>query len=59
MKVIYSNQMFPCSSIFSLVGVAYTNVAWFAYMMRPNVDKSTFILLDKTPFENDHTLSNW
>mmetsp|Transcript_31351 Transcript_31351/g.47395 ORF Transcript_31351/g.47395 Transcript_31351/m.47395 type:complete len:402 (-) Transcript_31351:95-1300(-) len=29
------------------IGVAYTNVSWFAYMMRPNVDKSTFILLDK------------
>mmetsp|Transcript_18005 Transcript_18005/g.27280 ORF Transcript_18005/g.27280 Transcript_18005/m.27280 type:complete len:506 (-) Transcript_18005:111-1628(-) len=41
------------------IGVAYTNVAWFAYMMRPNVEKSTFILLDKSPFENDHTLANW
>eukprot|EP00547_Thalassionema_nitzschioides_P001347 CAMPEP_0194200370 /NCGR_PEP_ID=MMETSP0156-20130528/1002_1 /TAXON_ID=33649 /ORGANISM="Thalassionema nitzschioides, Strain L26-B" /LENGTH=412 /DNA_ID=CAMNT_0038925355 /DNA_START=24 /DNA_END=1262 /DNA_ORIENTATION=- len=30
------------------IGVGYTNVAWFAYMMKPNVDKSTFILLDST-----------
>mmetsp|Transcript_781 Transcript_781/g.947 ORF Transcript_781/g.947 Transcript_781/m.947 type:complete len:394 (-) Transcript_781:12-1193(-) len=28
------------------IGVSHTNVAWFAYMMRPNVDRSTFILLD-------------
>lgn len=29
------------------IGVGYTNVAWFAYMMKPNnIDKSTFILLD-------------
>jgi hypothetical protein len=28
------------------VGVGYTNVAWFAYFLRPEFEKPTFILLD-------------
>jgi len=38
------------------IGVAYTNVAWFSYFMRPKMDKGTFILLDqkKAGYNNVH-----
>jgi len=38
------------------IGVAYTNVAWFSYFLRPKMDKTMFILLDqqKAGYNNVH-----
>mmetsp|Transcript_5636 Transcript_5636/g.8170 ORF Transcript_5636/g.8170 Transcript_5636/m.8170 type:complete len:409 (+) Transcript_5636:58-1284(+) len=44
------------------IGVAYTNVAWWAYMMRPNFNQDfledTFILVDYSPLGQE-TLNYW
>eukprot|EP00546_Thalassionema_frauenfeldii_P020421 CAMPEP_0178900816 /NCGR_PEP_ID=MMETSP0786-20121207/3677_1 /TAXON_ID=186022 /ORGANISM="Thalassionema frauenfeldii, Strain CCMP 1798" /LENGTH=414 /DNA_ID=CAMNT_0020571849 /DNA_START=89 /DNA_END=1330 /DNA_ORIENTATION=+ len=41
------------------VGVSYTNVSWFAYMMRPNIDRSTFVLLDTAVDPSENDLDYW